>query len=118
MTALERYEPDALRYALAANLPETSDVDITEAELVRRINEELVATWGNLVNRVVSMTHRYFDGVVPLPGDPEWIDLEVLRSVDTALAEAADHLERCPAAGGAGHPAHRGAGDQSVPVGA
>ncbi len=91
--ALERYEPDALRYALAANLPETSDVDITEAELVRRINEELVATWGNLVNRVVSMTHRYFDGVVPLAGDPEWADLEVLRSVDGALAEAAAHLD-------------------------
>ncbi len=91
--ALERYEPDALRYALAANLPETSDVDITEAELVRRINEELVATWGNLVNRVISMTHRYFDGVVPLPGDPEWADLEVLRSVDQALSEAADHLD-------------------------
>ena len=91
--ALERYEPDALRYALAANLPETSDVDITEAELVRRINEELVATWGNLVNRVVSMTHRYFDGVVPLTGEPEWADLEVLRSVDSALEEAANSLE-------------------------
>jgi len=91
--ALERYEPDALRYALAANLPETSDVDITEGELVRRINEELVATWGNLVNRVVSMTHRYFDGVVPVAGEPEWADLEVLRSVDGALDEAASHLE-------------------------
>ena len=91
--ALERYEPDALRYALAANLPETSDVDITEAELVRRVNEELVATWGNLVNRVVSMTHRYFDGVVPVPSELEWADLEVLRSVDGALEEAAGHLE-------------------------
>ncbi len=91
--ALDRYEPDALRYALAANLPETSDVDITEAELVRRINEELVATWGNLVNRVVSMTHRYFDGVVPLAGEPEWVDLEALRSVDDALVDAAAHLD-------------------------
>ncbi len=90
---LERYEPDALRYALASNLPETSDVDISEDELVRRINEELVATWGNLVNRVVSMTHRYFDGVVPLAGDPEWVDLEVLRSVDGALEEAAANLD-------------------------
>jgi methionyl-tRNA synthetase len=91
--ALERYEPDALRYALAANLPETSDVDITEAELVRRVNEELVATWGNLVNRVVSMTHRYFDGVVPVPSELEWTDLEVIRSIDGALEEAASHLE-------------------------
>ncbi len=90
--ALERYEPDALRYAMAANLPETADVDITEAELVRRINEELVATWGNLVNRVVSMTHRYFDGVVPSAGEPEAADLAVLDSVDQAMAEASGHL--------------------------
>jgi len=90
--ALDRYEPDALRYALAANLPETSDVDITEAELVRRINEELVATWGNLVNRVISMTHRYFDGVVPDPGALEPIDDGVLTAVDLALDDAAEHL--------------------------
>jgi methionyl-tRNA synthetase len=90
--ALERYEPDALRYAMAANLPETSDVDITEAELVRRINEELVATWGNLVNRVVSMTHRYFDGVVPIAGDPSEADLAVMRSVDQAIDDAGGHL--------------------------
>ncbi len=90
--ALERYEPDALRYAMAANLPETADVDITEAELVRRVNEELVATWGNLVNRVVSMTHRYFDGVVPSAGEPEAADLAVLDSVDQAMGEASGHL--------------------------
>lgn len=90
--ALDRYEPDALRYALAANLPETSDVDITEAELVRRINEELVATWGNLVNRVISMTHRYFDGVAPEPGSLEPIDDDALAAVDRALDDAAEHL--------------------------
>jgi methionyl-tRNA synthetase len=89
--ALERYEPDALRYALAANLPETSDVDLTEAELVRRINEELVATWGNLVNRVVSMTHRYFDGVVPPAGDDP-ADAALLDTIDRTLDEAGDHL--------------------------
>ena len=91
--ALERYEPDALRYALAANLPETSDVDITEAELVRRINEELVATWGNLVNRVTSMTHRYFEGVVPEPGQFDEADEGALQAVDDALAEAAESIE-------------------------
>jgi len=91
--AIDRYEPDSLRYALAANFPETSDVDITEAELVRRINEELVATWGNLVNRVVSMTHRYFDGVVPEPGEVDSIDNDALRAVDDVLAGAAEHIE-------------------------
>jgi len=90
--ALERYEPDALRYALAANLPETSDVDLTEGELVRRINEELVATWGNLVNRVVSMTHRYFDGIVPVPTRLEAADTELLSAVDGALDEAGAHI--------------------------
>jgi methionyl-tRNA synthetase len=89
---LERYEPDAIRYALAANLPETSDVDLTEEEMVRRINEELVATWGNLVNRVLSMTHRYFDGVVATPGPQGPEDGAVLDAVDDALAVAGEHL--------------------------
>jgi methionyl-tRNA synthetase len=90
--ALERFEPDALRYALAANLPETSDVDITEAELVRRINEELVATWGNLVNRVVAMTHRYFDGVVPGPIGADDTDAALLAAIDRTLVDAGEHL--------------------------
>jgi len=90
--ALERYEPDGLRYAMAANLPETSDVDITESELVRRINDELVATWGNLVNRVVSMTHRYFDGVVPGPGALDAADKAAVAAVDSAVEEAGDLL--------------------------
>ena len=68
LSYLERYQPDAIRYCLAANLPETSDTDLTEAELVRRNNDELVATWGNLVNRVLAMTHKNFDGIVPAPG--------------------------------------------------
>ncbi len=92
--ALERYEPDALRYAMAANIPETSDVDISESELVRRINDELVATWGNLVNRVVSMTHRYFDGVVPEPVSLEAADEAALGAVDTALVQAGEQLQK------------------------
>jgi methionyl-tRNA synthetase len=90
--ALERYQPDALRYALASNFPETSDVDLTEEELVRRINDELVATWGNLVNRVVAMTHRYFDGVVPEPGATDDADAALLETVDTTLARAGEQL--------------------------
>ena len=65
---LERFESDSLRYAIAQSLPESNDTDLADDEIARRINEELVATWGNLVNRVVSMTGRYFDGVVPTPG--------------------------------------------------
>ncbi len=90
---LDRFEPDSLRYALSANLPETADVDLAEEEMVRRINDELVATWGNLVNRVVSMTHRYFAGVVPQLIDPTDDDAALLAAVDAALEEAAAHLE-------------------------
>jgi methionyl-tRNA synthetase len=98
--ALERYEPDALRYALASNFPETSDVDITEDELVRRINDELVATWGNLVNRVISMTHRYFDGTVPEPGAADAADTALLDAIDETLATAADQLRAVHLRGG------------------
>ncbi len=62
---LARYDPDPLRYALAASMPETSDADFTWAEFVRRNNDELVARWGNLVNRVLTITRRNFDGRVP-----------------------------------------------------
>ncbi|MDH3499534.1 MAG: methionine--tRNA ligase [Acidimicrobiia bacterium] len=92
--ALDRYEPDALRYALAANLPEQSDTDLSEDEIARRINDELVATWGNLVNRVLSMTRKNFDGQVPEPGPLDDRDLRVLGAIDAALLTAAQQLER------------------------
>ncbi|MTV25091.1 methionine--tRNA ligase [Nitriliruptoraceae bacterium ZYF776] len=92
LDALERYQPDALRYAMAANLPEYADTDLTEDELVRRINDELVATWGNLVNRVLSMTRKNFDGVVPAPVDPQDVDTELLATVDDRLAAAGELL--------------------------
>jgi methionyl-tRNA synthetase len=91
---LERYQPDALRYAMATNLPEYNDVDLTADELVRRINDELVATWGNLVNRVLAMTGKQFEGVVPEPVDPDERDLGLLAEVDDRLAAAQDLLER------------------------
>ena len=65
---LDRYEPDPLRYVLAASMPEASDSDFSWREYVRANNDELVATWGNLVHRVLSMSHRYF-GAVPAPPD-------------------------------------------------
>ena len=59
---LEIVQPDALRYAVACVLPEQNDTELTDDEIVRRVNDELVAVWGNLVNRVVSMIGRNFDG--------------------------------------------------------
>ena len=62
---LDRYDPDPLRYLLSINMPETGDTDFSWAEFVRRNNDELVATYGNLVNRVLRFTYRNFDGQVP-----------------------------------------------------
>ncbi|OGO00039.1 MAG: methionine--tRNA ligase [Chloroflexi bacterium RBG_13_52_14] len=70
---LERYPADPLRYLMSANMPETSDADFSWREYVRRNNDELVATYGNLVQRVLSLTYRNFDGCVPATSerDPE-----------------------------------------------
>ena len=65
---LERYGPDALRYYLAAAGPESSDTDFTWEQFVTRNNTELVAGWGNLVNRTLSLVHKNI-GVIPEPGD-------------------------------------------------
>ncbi|MDX1621275.1 MAG: methionine--tRNA ligase [Nitriliruptorales bacterium] len=91
---LDEYQPDALRYATAANLPEYTDTDISEDELIRRINDELANDWGNLVNRVFAMTHKNFDGVVPDPGELEDPDRELLDKVDLLFGEAAAQLEQ------------------------
>ncbi|MEX0706160.1 MAG: methionine--tRNA ligase, partial [Nitriliruptoraceae bacterium] len=90
---LDVYQPDALRYAVATNLPEYNDVDLTEDELVRRINDELVATWGNLVNRVLAMTAKNFDGKVPEFGEVTDRDTALLDTVDAHIAEAGRLLE-------------------------
>jgi len=66
---LERYGPDPLRYLLSINMPETGDTDFSWREFVRRNNDELVATYGNLVQRVLTFVDKRFDGMVPQPGD-------------------------------------------------
>jgi len=66
---LSRYDPDPLRYLLSINMPETGDSDFSWREFIRRNNNELVATYGNLVHRVLAFTYRSFDGCVPVPGE-------------------------------------------------
>ena len=90
---LETYQPDALRYAVAAHLPEQADVDLTEEDMVRRINDELSAAWGNLVNRVFAMTAKRFDGVVPEAGELADVDRALLTTIDGVLTDAAGALE-------------------------
>ena len=65
---LDRYDPDPLRYYMSATMPETSDSDFSWRDFVRRNNDELVATYGNLVHRVLTFTYRNFDGRIPQPG--------------------------------------------------
>jgi methionyl-tRNA synthetase len=89
----ERLEPDAIRYAIASVLPEQNDTDLSDDELIRRVNEELVATWGNLVNRVLSITERHYGGQVPSPGPLTATDEALIASVDTALQSTAGHIE-------------------------
>ena len=91
---LRIFEPDALRYALAAALPEYADTEVSIEEIARRINDELVATWGNLVHRVLSMAQTALAGTVPEVGDRRSSDTALLAAVDDALREGADCIER------------------------
>ncbi|WP_297116880.1 methionine--tRNA ligase [uncultured Porphyromonas sp.] len=84
---------DVLRYVLTANAPETKDNDFTWRDYQARNNNELVAIYGNFVNRALVLTHKYFDGKVPPLGHLTDIDEEMLREVATIPAELDDQLE-------------------------
>ena len=86
---LERYQADALRYFICAAGPETADADFTWAEFVRRTNGELVAGWGNLVNRTASMIHKRF-GRIPEPAELEDIDRALLDAVEAGFASVGE----------------------------
>jgi methionyl-tRNA synthetase len=90
---LDRFPPDPLRYHLVANMPETSDADFTWAEYVRRNNDELVATFGNLVHRVLTQVYRNFDRRVPDPGELREADEALQRKADEALQAVAKSIE-------------------------
>jgi methionyl-tRNA synthetase len=77
--ALTRYDPDALRYYLTVNMPENHDSDWDWAEFVAKNNGELVATWGNLANRVLTFCYKHWEGFVPS------VDPAALRPADLAL---------------------------------
>jgi methionyl-tRNA synthetase len=89
---LDRYEPDALRYYLTAAGPETQDSDFTWEEFVRRTNDELLANWGNLVNRTLVNAQRNF-GAVPEPGPLTEGDRALLDAVEHAFDTVGEHIE-------------------------
>ena len=84
---------DVLRYVLTANAPETKDNDFTWRDYQARNNNELVAIYGNFVNRALVLTHKYFDGKVPPLGHLTDVDEEMLRDVAAIPAELDDQLE-------------------------
>jgi methionyl-tRNA synthetase len=89
---LSRYQPDALRYFIAVAGPETSDADFTWAEFKRRTNEELVAGWGNLVNRTASLLHKNV-GSIPALDNLEPIDRTALASSAAGFDKVGGLLE-------------------------
>jgi methionyl-tRNA synthetase len=91
---LERYDVDALRYYVAVAGPESQDTDFTWAEFVRRNNDELVANWGNLVNRSVSFAARNI-GSIPPAGELTTADAEILERSRESFAQVAEPLSRC-----------------------
>ncbi len=89
---LSRYDADALRFYITAAGPETQDSDFTWAEFVRRNNDELVATWGNLVNRTLTNAFKNFGGV-PQPGELTAVDAALLGRVDDGFDRIGELIE-------------------------
>jgi methionyl-tRNA synthetase len=89
---LDRYDPDPLRYYLVAAGPETQDTDFTWAEFVRRNNDELLANWGNLVNRTLTSAHRTF-GTVPEPGELSDRDAALLAGVEAGFETVGEPID-------------------------
>lgn len=92
--ALTRYDPDALRYYLTINMPENRDTDWDWDEFITRNNNELVATWGNLANRVLSFTYKNWDGILPNPGELREADQEVLTKIEAGFKSVGDLLNK------------------------
>lgn len=85
---------DVLRYTLTANAPETKDNDFTWKDFQARNNNELVAIFGNFINRVVVLTHKYYEGIVPEPTEFSNIDKETLAELQKYPQIISNSLER------------------------
>jgi methionyl-tRNA synthetase len=87
-------QQDVLRYALTANAPESKDNDFTWADFQARNNNELVAIFGNFINRVVVLTDKYYNGIVPTPSEFSQIDEETLATIKAYPDVIASSIER------------------------
>jgi len=89
---LERYDPDPLRYYLTVNMPESQDTDWDWEDFLKRNNNELVATWGNLANRVISFANKHW-GQVPDPGTLEMEDQDLIDTIESGFLTVGDEYE-------------------------
>jgi len=87
-------QQDVLRYALTANAPETKDNDFTWKDFQAKNNNELVAIFGNFINRVVVLTNKYYEGIVPEPGEFTDLDNETLEKLHKYPAIISSSIER------------------------
>ncbi|MBA7638796.1 Methionine--tRNA ligase [subsurface metagenome] len=92
---LSRYAPDPLRYLLSINMPEHGDTDFSWREFFRRNNDELVATYGNLVHRVLTFSYRNFDGCVPQPGELDEPSQKLMAKAEETLNTVGELISRC-----------------------
>jgi len=92
---LSRYDPDPLRYLLSANMPETGDTNFSWREFVRRNNDELVATYGNLVQRVLTFVSRHFNGLVPSPVELDSRSQSLIDKAEETVKVVDGLLHRC-----------------------
>lgn len=90
---LSRYDPDPLRFYLTVNMPEAKDTDWDWGDFVRRNNDELVATWGNLANRVLAFAYKHWEGRVPEPGELRPADQAILETVASGFRSVGEQLE-------------------------
>ena len=87
-------QQDVLRYALTSNAPETKDNDFTWKDFQARNNNELVAIYGNFINRVVVLTNKYYNGIVPQPNELSEVDESILAELKAYPAVISSSLER------------------------
>jgi len=97
---LDSYAPDVVRFYLTTVLPETNDTEFREEDLVRANNDVLIATWGNLANRVISMIHRNFGGIVPPVGALSPESEAILNDARAAFGAVGGEFGACHFRGG------------------
>jgi methionyl-tRNA synthetase len=99
---LSKYDPDPLRFYLTATAPETRDTEFSWEDFVERNNNGLVATWGNLANRMLSFAYKRFDGEVPEPGELDDEDRALLEKVEARFETVGELYNACKFRGALG----------------